>query len=986
MIPMQNKYIFQPPKMFYFVLAIIVFSLFKTEIQTQFSFINEHFIEPFLAACIIIASFSMGRNAQNLGERLFWFNIRLAMILWFLTKLSMYIGYLFKAQHFIYKIGEYGYFGYFMAMVFAVILKNYQTRERRTLAIQQYGAIFFVLGLFGYLVLIPNQYTELALDRFYSSFLFYIILDAYLMLLFLSRAIQSRRADNFRTYLWLSLASSLFFALDIMEVLTFSELFPEWDHKFKHALWYLPYLCFCMAMNPAIEAFAKRGYSPATWMPSSLLMSIIMLPILHSVGHTVGWFYPEVKQNRDWLLTVWVLAFMYLISRYQLHDKRKYLRLRSKFESRPRAKDKPEVKIDSPFPQIILDGKGIILSVNIHATQLLGYQEDEIKNRSFGSLLQNGDAFHKLLKGIESMPSGGNLLSNTQREVMIEKATGEAIPCYMRIILQKEDNLAVGFVDISALKETKKQALSKKDEFITNLTHEFRTPLTIIQGALEEGVDSQVSPRLRNRLKAALRNNYHILNMVEQLLTLSKLTSTPKLNMAAQPISEVLQNTAELFEPLCEQKHMQFSYSIKPNLWAEVHQDALAQILHNLLTNAYKYTPEKGEIDLKIELNGRMATIVVADTGIGINEEEVAHLFDRFQRASHVSESHIFGVGIGLSIVHELVKAHAWKLSVTSKRNEGSRFMIDIPLITEPTEYQNKVTVVDFNLAEEKQRLNNEENPIKGSKNRDKLLIIEDNSDTQQFLAHLAEPNFETELVGTGERGLLRATENLPDIIICDLMLPDISGFDIVEQLKTNELTAHIPILILTAKVDTESKIMGLQKKVDDYLTKPFNYKELLLRLRNLLNSRELIQTRLKAQFLNEKAFGTGLHQGEMSEKVENSAISSFLERLTTVVEKHYQNEAFNMGELAGQLGLSERQLQRKMRGVLSLTPGEYLREYRLKKAKSLLQTGIQVGLVADQVGFSSQAYFTKCFKEWLGETPSSYQKHEHEQGQLQSN
>ena len=339
---------------------------------------------------------------------------------------------------------------------------------------------------------------------------------------------------------------------------------------------------------------------------------------------------------------------------------------------------------------------------------------------------------------------------------------------------------------------------------------------------------------------------------------------------------------------------------------------------------------------------------------------------------------------VQVSIVNELVKAHAWNLTVTSKQGMGSRFMIDIPLVAKSVDYQGKVTAISFNLVEENPPQNNEDPLTKGSKNRNKLLIVEDNPDMQQFLAHLTEQNFETELVGTGEQGLKRAMDNLPDMIICDLMLPDISGYDIVEKLKTNELTCHIPILILTAKVDTESKITGLQKKVDDYLTKPFNYKELLLRLRNLLSARELMQTRLKAQFLNEKAFGTTLHQGETSELVENSAISSFLERLTTIVEKHYQNEAFNMGELAGQLGLSERQLQRKMRGVLSLTPGEYLREYRLKKAKSLLQTGIQVGLVADQVGFSSQAYFTKCFKEWLGETPSSYQKHE--QGQVQSN
>lgn len=982
---MQNSYLFQPPALFYLIVAVIIASFFKDPLQAQFSIVDENVIELGLGLVTLFASFRMARGTTNLGERLFWFNIRLAMTLWFLTKLGIYVSALNKSFDAQLKVAAYGYFSFFMALVFAVILKNYQTRHREVIALQQYGAIFFVLGVFAYLVIIPSQTSQNEFRQLYSSFIFYIVLDVYLLLLFIFKGMQSRRTDSFRTYFWFGFSSLTFLMLDLTEVLQFAELIDPVTHSLYHTLFYIPYIGFIMAMNPKAPAIPKSGRPVPTWVPSPLLTSVAILPVIHALGHSLGWFYDEAEVNREWLLVIWVASFIFLISKQESYIVQRYRKLRGKYENLPRIQQQV-IKIKAnPFPQILLDPGGRIVSANTGVSDLLGYHFSQLQGQLFSCIFEPDDAFGKLFSGMEtSIHSGQRLVSNAQREVTLQTSTGHPIPCYMRTLDDDEGNLLVSFVDISPLKQAENQALSVKDKFIANITHEFRTPLTIIQGALEESIDADIPDKIKHRMNSALKNNARILKMVEQLLTLSKLTSAPKLNATAQPLSEMVRNTVELFGPICEHKKMQFHHNLVDGLWAKIHEDSLQQILYNLLSNAYKYTPEGGTIELNMQVHGELLAITVSDTGMGMDVSDTSDLFDRFKRAENEDSLKTFGVGIGLSVVNELVQAHAWQMSVKSKPNVGSQFTIDIPLTEASTEFDGEITPVTF-LSEDAPSYSPQVAPDeksntdkKDKKDKDRLLIIEDNADMQEYLAHLTELNFDTHIAGLGKQGLTDAQENIPDIIICDLMLPDISGFDVVEKLKANELTAHIPVLMLTAKADMDSRLEGLQRQVDDYLTKPFHYKELLLRLRNLLTTRESMQARLKAELLSEKAFGKQTQSTTKKKSTtDNAAVSNFLERLNTIVGKHYQDEAFNMGDLAGQLGLSERQLQRKMRGVLSLTPGEYLREYRLIKAKELLQTGIQVGLVADQVGFSSQAYFTKCFKEWLGETPSAFQRQE---------
>ena len=973
---MSRAFLFSPPKALFVAFAIIVLSLFKGHIQPVIPFVDEHLLEIFLGLTVVVSAFRMSGNTNSLGERLFWFNIRLAMVVWFITKVSILIFAYLKSMEAILKVAAYGYFGFFMALVFAVILKNYQVKHKSVLARQQYGAILFVLGLFIYLVLIPSQVSANEFRQLYSSYLFYIVLDVYLVLLFWTRAAVSRSTGNFRTYFWFGAASFVYFMLDSLELVQTLGLMQRFPAPVSYLIFYLPYLCLIMAMNSKVESQPKEALQLPSWLPAPLLVSATVLPLIHAAGHSLGWFFDEAAGTREWVLVAWVSAFIVLISKQEDFVMSRYKRLRSKYESLPRVSKESDDAVLSLFPVLRVDSSGRITEANPAMLEMLGYQVGQLQGQFFSGIFAKDEPFAQMFKGMESTLGTNTLISKEQREVVLESAEGEDIPCYMRVVNSGSNLVTVTFVDISASKTAEKQALSVKDKFIANITHEFRTPLTIIQGALEEGLDVTKGTAVQTRMESALKNNARVLKMVEQLLMLSKLTSAPKLQATVQPLSAVVKNTVELFAPLCEQKEMSFSYSLIDGLWAEMHEDSLQQILYNLLSNAYKYTPEHGSIHLEMDVNGRMLSILITDTGKGFDVSETSALFDRFQRSKEVNMQ-VFGVGIGLSVVNELIEAHSWNLSVKSELDKGSRFIIDIPLVDAPEHFAGELKSVDFSLESNVTTIaesTQDEEDKTATKDRERLLIIEDNADMQVYLAHLTGQQFVTEICGLGEEGMKAAVENVPDIIICDLMLPDISGFDIVEQLKQNDITAHIPILMLTAKADMNTKLEGLQRKVDDYLTKPFHYQELRLRLRNLLAGREAAQVKLKARLLNEQAFSSA--NKNIDEPPEDSAVSAFLRKLNTVVEKHYQDESFNMGEMAGQLGLSERQLQRKIRGVLSLTPGEYLREFRLMKAKRLLSTGIQVGLVADQVGFSSQAYFTKCFKEWQGETPSAFQKH----------
>ena len=246
----------------------------------------------------------------------------------------------------------------------------------------------------------------------------------------------------------------------------------------------------------------------------------------------------------------------------------------------------------------------------------------------------------------------------------------------------------------------------------------------------------------------------------------------------------------------------------------------------------------------------------------------------------------------------------------------------------------------------------------------------------QDYLRYLLAPLYQTEIIGRGQAGVDYAEKEIPDMIICDLMLPDISGYEVLDALKQNPLTRHIPTLMLTAKTDIQSKLSGLENRADDYLTKPFHHKELQLRLQNLLGIREKMQSLLRQQISQdalEKAKSQAMPAQTLPENI--NPHQDFLNRLQTLAQTHFADTEFSLSILASSMAMSERQLQRKLKAALNMTPGEYIRQYRLIKSKPLLQQGLSVAQVSESVGFSDPAYFARCFKQEMGASPSEYQR-----------
>jgi DNA-binding response OmpR family regulator len=331
--------------------------------------------------------------------------------------------------------------------------------------------------------------------------------------------------------------------------------------------------------------------------------------------------------------------------------------------------------------------------------------------------------------------------------------------------------------------------------------------------------------------------------------------------------------------------------------------------------------------------------------------------------------------------VNELVKAHHWRISLASEYNQGSKFSLYIPL-AKPVEVES--TLPHRMSEEELSSLLIEQNSTSNKVNNDNqqvVLIIEDNLDMQSHIKQVVEQAHHCMIASSGEIGLSIAQEYIPDLIICDIMLTGIDGFEVLKQLKENDVTSHIPIILLTARSDLDSRLHGLNLHADDYLSKPFNQQELLVRIENLIKIREELQ---QAHLRKFKERQTGERKVASHEKVSlltnskdelDSIEDIFLEKLEIAIAKMYIDPELGITQLASSIAMSERQLQRKIKVLLGTTPNNFIKEFRLKKAQELLKSGAQIGRIALDVGFSSQTYFGRCFKETYQCTPKQYQQ-----------
>jgi signal transduction histidine kinase/ligand-binding sensor domain-containing protein/DNA-binding response OmpR family regulator len=514
-----------------------------------------------------------------------------------------------------------------------------------------------------------------------------------------------------------------------------------------------------------------------------------------------------------------------------------------------------------------------------------------------------------------------------------------------------------------------------KSHFFANISHEFRTPLTLILGQIESVLSSNIDNREKGKLQVANRNARRLLTLINQLLDLSKLEAgRMELKAEQYNIISFLKNLFFSFESLADSKKISLTFqSEASNIPFNFDADKMEKIFCNLISNAFKFTPENGEIRLTVNIFSSSLEIRIKDTGTGIPAESVPHIFNRFYQVDGSSTREQEGTGIGLALTKELVELHKGKITVSSKVNEGTEFIIQFPLkelsnekekpfkLTTPNAiYENITNVVE---ASETELISSNHNPK--SSDQEIVLIVEDNSDVRNYIREQLEIDYKILEAANGEEGASIAQIEIPDLIISDVMMPKMDGYQFCKEIRNDEKTSHIPIIMLTAKASLDDKIEGLETGVDDYLTKPFSAKELKVRVKNLIYQRQQLRKRFsKASII------------KPSEVTATSIDQEFLGKTIKIIDSNFEDVQFSVDKLAEQMNMSVSQLNRKLNALIDQPPGHLIRSFRLQRAADLLKKNI--GTVAEicyKVGFNDQAYFSRAFKKQFGVSPSDYKK-----------
>jgi ligand-binding sensor domain-containing protein/signal transduction histidine kinase/DNA-binding response OmpR family regulator len=516
-----------------------------------------------------------------------------------------------------------------------------------------------------------------------------------------------------------------------------------------------------------------------------------------------------------------------------------------------------------------------------------------------------------------------------------------------------------------------------KIRFFTNVSHEFRTPLSLILSPLERMLKRTGDDEQKNQLNLVYRNARRLLNLVNQLLDfrrmeVQKITLKPVYGDIVEFISEI----HKFFSELAEKKNIRFSYeSQEKNFFTYFDHDKIEKIVFNLLSNAFKFTPEGGSITLTLRIssspeaeNGVLADtsdgiiIQVRDSGIGISEANKEKIFERFFQNEENGSMVNQGSGIGLSLTKEFVNLHMGKIEVESTEGKGSTFTVYLPLVKPETAGVQEDTFESHEVNEDVVRESVLEETVPKFK-KPGVLLVEDNDDFRFYLKDNLNDRYIIIEAANGKEGIQQAVTHLPDLIVSDVMMPEMDGIELCRLLKTNPKTSHIPVILLTARMSEDMKQEGFETGADDYITKPFSFEILEARMNNLIMQRE----RLKLSF--QKFFR--IEPGEIG-------ITSLDEKLMTraldMVEKHLGDSDFSVEKLSRELGMSRVHLYKKLTALTGKTPIEFIRIMRLKRAAQYLEKSqMTIAEVAFEVGFNDPRYFSRYFKAEFGMLPSQY-------------
>ncbi|HAA13266.1 MAG TPA: hybrid sensor histidine kinase/response regulator, partial [Cytophagales bacterium] len=497
-----------------------------------------------------------------------------------------------------------------------------------------------------------------------------------------------------------------------------------------------------------------------------------------------------------------------------------------------------------------------------------------------------------------------------------------------------------------------------KTRFFSNITHEFRTPLTLILSPLEKRLrDGDVPADVRELLQNNHRHGHHLLKLVNQLLDISKLESNKMLtHESAGDLGLFLADCFAQFQPLAQERKIDFTLTQElagQFLFDKAH---LEKIVFNLLSNALKFTPSQGQVNLSARLVSTSSAasvlqVQVQDTGQGIPEEEQSKLFDRFYQVDSSETRVEGGTGIGLSLVKELTELLQGDLQVESQVGVGSTFTVRLPVTPLTTEEPNDqpIEVLRSTPPAAESRL---------------ILVVEDNEELRSFLVESLSEEWTVLAAPNGKRALEVIEQELPDIVISDVMMPEMDGYQLCQHIKQDIRTAHISFIMLTAKAAQDSKEKGLEFGADDYLTKPFNVYELNLRIHNQIQHQENLSAHLKAHLFP-------VRPQEEPAEVENE----FVLQLNEYLADNFDKPDLKVDTVAQEMSMSKSTLNRKLKALLSTSANDFIKNYRLQRALEFLTKGRSVSETAFAVGFESHSYFSQCFKEQYGTTPSEFLK-----------
>ena len=514
------------------------------------------------------------------------------------------------------------------------------------------------------------------------------------------------------------------------------------------------------------------------------------------------------------------------------------------------------------------------------------------------------------------------------------------------------------------------QATQSKLTFFTNVSHDLRTPLTLIA---EPVAQLQKSPNLtdneRQMADLANKNIKILMRLINQILDFRKYENAKlDLNLSEVNLAAQVRDWTEAFREVAAKQHIKFKVELPLNaadFGIAVDIDKMERVLFNLLANAFKFTPENGVISVTLSKDSDNVIMTVADNGKGIGDDDIKQIFERFFKADKVSAQ---GSGIGLALTKAFVELHGGTISVISALGKGTTFTVQIPIrhIANEAAQSAEPKLSTSQVSGELSRIS--ENTEPQSESESTLLVIDDNADICALIKTLLNDKFTVLTASSGSEGIRLATKFVPDVIVCDVMMPGIDGIETCNRLKTEITTSHIPVLMLTACALDEQRIAGFNCGADAYVTKPFNSEVLIAQINSLIENRRRVQDAYQKQDFSAPA-------SDASVPALRDIDSEFYQKFAEIVGKEMANPNLNVDAIAAALGISRVQMYRKLKALTNYSPTDLVRIMRLQRAATMLKTSrATVAEICFAVGFTSHSYFTKCYHEYFGESPSESQ------------